>query len=103
MMMMMMMRRRRRRRTMMMMMMMMMTMTMMMMMMMPRRPHFGLEGHDKGVNCLDYYPGGDKVRRNDLVLHTQSVPPWPLAPHTKGDAVQAFIPHLQPMLNALSE
>lgn len=22
--------------------------------------HFALEGHDKGVNCLDYYPGGDK-------------------------------------------
>lgn len=28
-----------------------------------RRPHFSLEGHDKGVNCIDYYPGGDKVRR----------------------------------------
>lgn len=26
-------------------------------------PHFSLEGnggHDKGVNCIDYYPGGDK-------------------------------------------
>lgn len=23
-------------------------------------PHFSLEGHDKGVNCVDYYPGGDK-------------------------------------------
>jgi coatomer subunit beta' len=23
-------------------------------------PHFSLEGHEKGVNCLDYYPGGDK-------------------------------------------
>jgi coatomer subunit beta' len=23
-------------------------------------PHFALEGHDRGVNCLDYYPGGDK-------------------------------------------
>ncbi len=23
-------------------------------------PHFLLEGHDKGVNCIDYYPGGDK-------------------------------------------
>ena len=26
-------------------------------------PHFSLEGpggHDRGVNCLDYYPGGDK-------------------------------------------
>jgi|TARA_B110000091_G_scaffold210169_1_gene252587 coatomer subunit beta' len=23
-------------------------------------PHFTLQGHDKGVNCLDYYPGADK-------------------------------------------
>jgi coatomer subunit beta' len=26
-------------------------------------PHFSLEGaasHDRGVNCIDYYPGGDK-------------------------------------------
>eukprot|EP00612_Vaucheria_litorea_P000775 CAMPEP_0171457844 /NCGR_PEP_ID=MMETSP0945-20130129/3755_1 /TAXON_ID=109269 /ORGANISM="Vaucheria litorea, Strain CCMP2940" /LENGTH=1008 /DNA_ID=CAMNT_0011983523 /DNA_START=82 /DNA_END=3108 /DNA_ORIENTATION=+ len=23
-------------------------------------PHFTLEGHDRGVNCLDYYPGGDR-------------------------------------------
>eukprot|EP00617_Octactis_speculum_P022210 CAMPEP_0185743254 /NCGR_PEP_ID=MMETSP1174-20130828/926_1 /TAXON_ID=35687 /ORGANISM="Dictyocha speculum, Strain CCMP1381" /LENGTH=988 /DNA_ID=CAMNT_0028415799 /DNA_START=33 /DNA_END=2999 /DNA_ORIENTATION=+ len=23
-------------------------------------PHFSLEGHDRGVNCVDYYPGGDK-------------------------------------------
>lgn len=23
-------------------------------------PHFSLEGHEKGVNCIDYYPGGDK-------------------------------------------
>ena len=23
-------------------------------------PHFSLEGHERGVNCLDYYPGGDK-------------------------------------------
>lgn len=23
-------------------------------------PHFSLDGHEKGVNCLDYYPGGDK-------------------------------------------
>ncbi len=23
-------------------------------------PHFLLEGHEKGVNCIDYYPGGDK-------------------------------------------
>jgi len=23
-------------------------------------PHFTLNGHDKGVNCLDYYPGADK-------------------------------------------
>ena len=22
--------------------------------------HFSLEGHEKGVNCVDYYPGGDK-------------------------------------------
>lgn len=22
--------------------------------------HFSLEGHEKGVNCIDYYPGGDK-------------------------------------------
>ena len=22
--------------------------------------HFALEGHEKGVNCIDYYPGGDK-------------------------------------------
>ena len=25
-----------------------------------QQPHFSLEGHDRGVNCLDYYPGGDK-------------------------------------------
>jgi len=24
------------------------------------QPHFSLEGHDRGVNCIDYYPGGDK-------------------------------------------
>ena len=23
-------------------------------------PHYTLEGHEKGVNCLDYYPSGDK-------------------------------------------
>tara|TARA_B100000482_G_scaffold181969_2_gene155576 strand:+ start:413 stop:856 length:444 start_codon:yes stop_codon:yes gene_type:complete len=23
-----------------------------------QQPHFSLEGHDRGVNCLDYYPGG---------------------------------------------
>ncbi|TYZ67547.1 hypothetical protein PybrP1_002716 [[Pythium] brassicae (nom. inval.)] len=23
-------------------------------------PHFALEGHERGVNCVDYYPGGDK-------------------------------------------
>lgn len=23
-------------------------------------PHFSLESHEKGVNCIDYYPGGDK-------------------------------------------
>ncbi|KAG5179548.1 coatomer WD associated region-domain-containing protein [Tribonema minus] len=23
-------------------------------------PHFTLDGHDRGVNCLDYYPGGDR-------------------------------------------
>ncbi|CAF3672143.1 unnamed protein product [Rotaria socialis] len=24
------------------------------------QPNFTLEGHEKGVNCVDYYPGGDK-------------------------------------------
>ena len=24
------------------------------------RRHFSLEGHERGVNCIDYYPGGDK-------------------------------------------
>jgi len=24
------------------------------------QPHFSLEGHERGVNCIDYYPGGDK-------------------------------------------
>ena len=23
-------------------------------------PHFTLQGHEKGVNCIDYYQGGDK-------------------------------------------
>ena len=23
-------------------------------------PHFSLEGHERGVNCIDYYSGGDK-------------------------------------------
>jgi len=23
-------------------------------------PHFTLEGHERGVNCVSYYPGGDK-------------------------------------------
>jgi len=23
-------------------------------------PNFSLEGHERGVNCVDYYPGGDK-------------------------------------------
>jgi len=25
-------------------------------------PHYSLEGHERGVNCIDYYPSGDKVR-----------------------------------------
>lgn len=25
-----------------------------------RTPNFTLEGHEKGVNCVDYYSGGDK-------------------------------------------
>lgn len=25
-----------------------------------QQPHFSLEGHERGVNCIDYYPGGDK-------------------------------------------
>jgi len=25
-----------------------------------RTPNFTLEGHEKGVNCIDYYGGGDK-------------------------------------------
>ena len=24
------------------------------------QPNFTLEGHEKGVNCVDYYSGGDK-------------------------------------------
>ena len=24
------------------------------------QPNFTLEGHEKGVNCVDYYTGGDK-------------------------------------------
>ena len=24
------------------------------------QPHFTLEGHEKGVNCLDYFTGGEK-------------------------------------------
>ena len=24
------------------------------------QPHFTLEGHDKGVNCVDYFSGGDR-------------------------------------------
>mmetsp|Transcript_8761 Transcript_8761/g.27558 ORF Transcript_8761/g.27558 Transcript_8761/m.27558 type:complete len:841 (-) Transcript_8761:1009-3531(-) len=24
------------------------------------QPHFSLEGHERGVNCIDYYSGGDK-------------------------------------------
>lgn len=23
-------------------------------------PHFSLDGHDRGVNSIDYYPGGDR-------------------------------------------
>ena len=23
-------------------------------------PHYTLEGHERGVNCVDYYPSGDK-------------------------------------------
>lgn len=23
-------------------------------------PHYTLEGHENGVNCIDYYPSGDK-------------------------------------------
>ena len=26
-----------------------------------QQPHFSLEGHERGVNCLDYYPGGKIV------------------------------------------
>lgn len=25
-----------------------------------KQPNFTLEGHEKGVNCIDYYSGGDK-------------------------------------------
>lgn len=25
-----------------------------------KAPNFTLEGHEKGVNCIDYYGGGDK-------------------------------------------
>ena len=25
-----------------------------------KTPNFTLEGHEKGVNCIDYYCGGDK-------------------------------------------
>lgn len=25
-----------------------------------KTPNFTLEGHEKGVNCVDYYKGGDK-------------------------------------------
>ena len=25
-----------------------------------KAPNFTLEGHEKGVNCIDYYSGGDK-------------------------------------------
>lgn len=25
-----------------------------------KTPNFTLEGHEKGVNCIDYYSGGDK-------------------------------------------
>lgn len=25
-----------------------------------KSPNFTLEGHEKGVNCIDYYNGGDK-------------------------------------------
>lgn len=25
-----------------------------------QQPHFSLEGHERGVNCIDYYAGGDK-------------------------------------------
>lgn len=24
------------------------------------QPHFTLEGHDKGVNCVEYFAGGDR-------------------------------------------
>lgn len=24
------------------------------------RPYYSMEGHSKGVNCLDFYPGNDK-------------------------------------------
>lgn len=36
-----------------------------------RSPHFSLEGHEKGVNCIDYYPGGDKVGATGLGLRLQ--------------------------------
>lgn len=50
-----------------------------------RRPHFSLEGHDKGVNCIDYYPGGDKVRRAAREggregHHGDIATPWPHTP-----------------------
>jgi hypothetical protein len=32
-------------------------------------PNFTLEGHEKGVNCVDYYSGGDKPY---LIIHFYS-------------------------------
>jgi len=42
-------------------------------------PNFTLEGHERGVNCVDYFPGGDKpymvTGADDKCVHLSAAPP----------------------------
>lgn len=65
-------------------------------------PHFTLEGHDRGVNCINYFPGGEKpflVSGAD----DQLIKVWDyqtktcvatLEGHTNNVSAVAFHPHL---------
>ena len=41
-------------------------------------PYFSLEGHERGVNCIDYYPGGDKPYLISGAEHDDPCVPVPL-------------------------
>jgi len=49
-------------------------------------PHYTLEGHERGVNCVDYYPSGDKPcilsGADDCIVKIWDIRCWPTVPNT---------------------